>query len=167
MPSPLNGLVAIPGLLLVRFKPWPTSTSRDCRNWRTNNVRRQQHVFFKPHLADPIAPRVRRGGHGGPWPLPHDRRISCRRPISKRSPGQTSVVDPYSSMTAGPLAAKPGLSIARWNTCAGPTATEFSPPRSSGKPASRSFPTMRSSGWRHASPRCPKRHPGISSSAGP
>ena len=44
---------------------------------------------------------------------PHSMRISPMPPISKRSPGQISVVEPYSSMTAGPSAANPGSSTSR------------------------------------------------------
>ena len=40
-------------------------------------------------------------------------RISPSRPISKRSAGPTMVVEPYSSITAGPAAAKPGGSVSR------------------------------------------------------
>src|SRR5688572_24122651 len=39
--------------------------------------------------------------------------ISCSSPISKLSPGQTSVVEPYSSMTAGPVPLKPGSKASR------------------------------------------------------
>src|SRR5262249_7661730 len=49
----------------------------------------------------------------GYHPAPMVIRISPSAPTSKRSPGAIRVVEPYSSIKAGPVPAKPGTSAVR------------------------------------------------------